>query len=115
MYTPVVPTPQQPNPQPQQGEQHFGDLIRQDEYTTDKAQSIKDNERCPDCQSPNYVRSSQNPNSMKSCFDCGYNPRFQHSTHGATGIGQQNLPTRSARSQTMSSTPADFGAVIAHI
>lgn len=98
------------------GEQHFGDLLRQDEYTTTKAQSAKDDERCPDCGGPNYVRSSQSPNSMKSCFDCGYNPRFLHSTHGATGIGQNDLPTFTARSQTQQPPGAPPRmSIIAHI
>ena len=111
---PAAPQPaeqqQDQNPAPAQdqgsvtpgGEAHFGELIRQDHYTTEKAQSARDSEPCPDCGSPNYIRPHTSKNAMKQCFNCGYNERFAHSTAGASGIGQKNLPTRTARAQTMS-------------
>lgn len=110
-------THQQP---PQQGsvapeeEQHFGDLLTQAEYTTEKAQSAKDTELCPDCGSQNYVAPAGHPNAMKQCFNCGWNPRFQHSTHGASGIGQ-NLPTKTARSQTMSENSFNPGMIVGRV
>jgi hypothetical protein len=115
---PIAVTPQ---PQPQQasvapvGETHFGDLLLQDDYTSTKAQSARDKETCPDCQSPNYMAPQGHPNAMKQCFDCGWNPRFQHSTHGASGIGQQNLPTRTARGQTLSTNNFNPQAIVGRV
>lgn len=86
----------------QQGEVPIEVLLAQENYTTTKAASARDSERCPDCDSGNYMRSAQAPNSMKQCFDCGYNERFLHTTHGASGIGQKNLPVKTARVQTLS-------------
>ena len=96
------PQVQQPQPQVQQapdGKVPIEVLLQQEEYTTTKAQSAKDGEPCPDCGSVRYMRSSQQPNSLKQCFDCGFNPRFLHSTHGASGIGQKDLPVHTARGQ----------------
>lgn len=98
------------------GEAHFGDLIRQDGYTTEKAQSARDGERCPDCGGVNYMRSKESPNSMKQCFECGYNPRFAHSTAGASGIGQQNVaPPVAARVQTMAEGNFNPGVIIGRV
>lgn len=96
------------------GEQHFGDLISQQEYTTTKAQSAKDNERCPDCQSGNYVAPSGQPNMMKQCFNCGYNPRFQHSTHGISSTDPA-IPVHTARGQTLSQNNFNPQKIIAHV
>lgn len=123
---PVQQTPQQPVQQyPQQvqqstvppdGEAHFGDLLHQDAYTTDKAQSARDTELCPDCSSPNYIAPKGYPNAMKKCFNCGYNPRFAHSTAGATGIGQKNVaPPRAARAQTLATSNFNPGVIIGRV
>lgn len=127
---PMVPQVQQPAPQPQQqalqqvqpgsvtpeGQSHIGDLLRQDGYHSEKAQSSKDTEPCPDCGSPNYMRSKESPNSMKQCFECGFNPRFAHSTAGASGIGQQNVAApRPARVQNVATGAPPMGTVIGHI
>lgn len=93
---------QQAPQQQQTGEVPIEILLSQENYTTTKAASARDSERCPDCNSGNYMRSAQSPNSMKQCFDCGYNERFLHTTHGASGIGQKNLPVKTARVQTLS-------------
>lgn len=90
-------------------------LLRQDGYTTQRAQSAKDTEVCPDCGSVNYIAPAGHPNAMKQCFNCGFNPRFAHSTAGATGIGQNNLPTRTARAQTLSQSNWNPQTAIAHI
>jgi hypothetical protein len=108
-----APAPQQPTqpapaalPGPPQqasvaptGEVPIGDLLRQDGYTTEKAQSARDGEGCPSCGSPNYMHIGGLQSRAKRCFECGYNPMFEHSTAGASGIGQ-NIPVKSARVQT---------------
>ena len=97
----------------------IGVLLQQESYTSKKAQSAKDSERCPDCDSVNYMRSPQQPNSMKQCYDCGYNERFLHTTHGASGIGQKDLPTYNSRVQNRTAAvEAQFGpmgSVVGHV
>lgn len=110
----VVPTPQQASVAPD-GKAHFGDLLQQDGYTTEKAQSAKDSTTCPDCGSPNYMGVKGSPNAMKQCFECGFNPRFAHSTAGASGIGQQNVAApRPARVQNVATGAPPMGTVIGH-
>jgi hypothetical protein len=48
-----------------------------------KAQSARVTTTCPECGSGNYFRPSGQPNMVESCFECGYNARFSHSTAGA--------------------------------
>lgn len=106
-----APTPQQATqpsadprtlpPSMQNGEQRFGDLMQQTEYQSTRALSARDSERCPDCNSGNFIAPQGHPNAIKQCFDCGYNPRFMHTTHGVGSTGE-NVPTRTARGQTMS-------------
>lgn len=111
----VLAPQQQVQPGPD-GKVPIGVLLTQENYTTTKAQSARDSELCPDCQSPNYMRSNQSPNSLKQCFDCGFNQRFQHSTHGASGIGQKDLPQFEARSQGHVPDGAPpMGTVVGHI
>lgn len=112
---PVQQAPQTPTQHLQQ-QVSMGDLLQQDAYTTTKAQSARDGEPCPDCGSVNYIAPVGHANAMKQCFECGYNPRFQHSTHGASGIGQAGLPQYTARAQTQAPPgAAPMGSVIAHI
>lgn len=96
------------------GTTDVGTLLRQDGYTTDKAQSTKDSEVCPDCGSTNYMATKGHPNAMKKCFDCGYNPRFTQSMAGMSGTGQ-NIPVKTARSQQMNTNTFDPGHIIAKI
>lgn len=111
---PTLPTPQQGSVDPQ-AESDFGSLLRQDGYTTTKAQSAKDTERCPSCGSNNYVRASGHPNSMKQCFECGHNPRFEQMAAGTTGIPTKG-PVRAARVQNTPVAGAPpMGAIIQHI
>lgn len=96
--------PQQGVPD-ENGQVPIGYLLHQEgyQYTSDKAQSARDTERCPECDSGNYLKPKGVPNAMKQCFECGYNPRFAHSTAGASGIGQKNVEApRPARVQTLS-------------
>lgn len=112
---------QQPEQQVQQqpvgpdGKVPIEQLLTQDNYTTTKAQSAKDSEACPECESPNYMRSSQSPNSMKQCFNCGFNARFLHSTHGASGIGQKGLPVHTARNQVIAENNFNPQTVIGRV
>lgn len=102
---PFTPIPQQQSVAqsvPLDQESSFGDLLHQDGYTTEKAQSMRDTETCPECDSPNYMSPKGIPNAMKQCFNCGFNPRFSHSTAGASGIGQKNVaPPKPARVQML--------------
>lgn len=94
-----VPLPEVQSVTPAEGAT-FSEMLGQEEYTSTKAQSAKDTERCPECESANYVAEKGKPNSMKHCFDCGYNPRFgMQSMAGISGTGQ-NIPTKTARVQT---------------
>ena len=120
--------PQQPAPAPQQPVQQVTQhpvadpnaqvpieiLLSQEDYTTDKAKSAKMHDKCPDCGSPNFMGIGR---AAKRCAECGYNELFTHSTHGATGIGQKDLPVYAARVQ-QSGVPAGFpamGSVVGHV
>lgn len=125
---PVPQQAQQPAPQPQQ--QPFqqaqpssvtpaegtslSEALTQTEYTSTKAQSAKDTEACPNCGSQNYMRASGSPNSMKQCFDCGQNPRFEQMAAGTTGIPTKG-PVRAARVQNVATGFPKMGTVIDHI
>lgn len=95
---PVYQQVQQQTPQTQDGKVPIGVLLQQTEYTTDRAQSAKDSERCPDCGSGNYLHIAGQEKRAKRCFDCGSNPMFSHSTQGISTVGQ-NLPQKVARVQ----------------
>lgn len=85
------------------GEAHFGDLLQQSGYTTEKAQSAKSSEPCPSCGSNKYMGIAGQPNKMPRCFECGYNPRFTQSMAGLSGTGQ-NIPVKTARVQQMNTS-----------
>lgn len=62
-----------------------------------KAQSARSSETCPDCGSGNFFKPQGHPNAMSQCYECGWNPRFAHSTAGAgmpTGDGGPATPAR---------------------
>lgn len=112
-------TVQQPQQQatvaPQQ-EVSIGALLSQDGYTTEKAKSAQDNEPCPDCGSPNFIRPHTSKNAMKQCFNCGYNERFAHSTAGASGIGQKNVaPPKAARVQALTQNNYNPQSIIGRV
>lgn len=86
-------------------------LLQQDGYTTEKARSAADTERCPDCGSGNYMHIAGQKSRAKRCYDCGYNPMFTHSTHGISIVGQ-NLPQKSARVQNPAVAAAPMGSII---
>lgn len=113
---PQQPVQQQPSSVPPDGESHFGDLLHQDGYTTEKAQSARDSESCPECGSGNYMAAKGHPNSMKQCFNCGYNPRFAHSTAGAASTGQKNVaPPRPARVQLLAEGNFNPGQIVGRV
>jgi hypothetical protein len=120
---PVAPAPVQqqiPVPQPQgqvapDQEVDLTSLLHQDGYTSTKAQSAKDTALCPECDSPNYLAAKGHPNAMKQCFNCGYNPRFEQSMAGASGIGQKNLPVHTARAQTLSENNFNPGTLVGRV
>lgn len=106
---PYVPSPAGLLPD---GQVDIGTLLHQPgEYHTEKAQSAKIKDRCPSCDSANYMGIKR---AAKRCFDCGYNDLFEQTMAGVSGIGQAGLPTYIARVQAPG-TPANFGEVIAHI
>jgi hypothetical protein len=109
----VVQTQQQVSVDPD-GTTDIGTLLRQDGYTTTKAQSARDSESCPDCGGPNYLAEKGIPNSMKHCFDCGFNPRFSQSMAGMSSTGQ-NIPVKTARMQNITTGMPKMGTVVGHI
>ncbi len=125
---PVTPQAQQPAPQPQQQALQqpqsgsvtpaegasLSEALTQTEYTSTKAQSAKDTEACPNCGSQNYMRASGHPNSMKQCFECGSNPRFEQMAAGTTGIPTKG-PVRAARVQNVATGAPPMGSLIGHI
>lgn len=102
---PALPQPVAQQVTSQQGEVHIGDLLADGGYvyTSGKAQSQRDQSRCPECGSGNYLHIAGQESRSMRCFDCGHNDMFSHSTAGASGIGQKNVaPPRPARVQTLS-------------
>lgn len=120
--TSIVPqaAPQQQIPAPQavsvdpNVQTDIGTLLRQDGYTTTKAQSAMDTESCPACGSTNYMRANGHPNSMKQCFECGNNPRFEQMAGGTSGIPTKG-PVRAARVQNPDIGAPKMGTVFQHI
>lgn len=111
---PVVPQTVQQGSVDPNAQSDIGTLLRQDGYTTEKAQSARDTEVCPNCQSTNYMRASGHPNSMKQCFECGSNPRFEQMAAGTTGIPTKG-PVRAARVQNPETGAPKMGTIIQHI
>jgi hypothetical protein len=88
---------QAPQPvQPQQAPPQQTVVVEQ-EYTTDKAQSARSTETCPECGSGNVFKPKGQPNAMPQCYHCGWNPRFEHSTAGAGMPSDKSVPVQSAR------------------
>lgn len=79
-----------------------------------KAKSARMNATCPDCGSGNFFQGQ--PNSMPQCYECGYNPRFGHSTAGA-GIPSDAGAPVPARGQSNPSGASNFRPqeIIAHL
>lgn len=104
--------PQQVSVPPDQ-EQSFGDLLRQDGYTTTKARSAQDDARCPNCGSGNYLAGqNEEMRSQKRCFDCGHNNRFEQTS---SGISTANAgPPRPARVQNAATNFPQAGTVMGH-
>jgi hypothetical protein len=61
-----------------------------------KAPSSRSTLTCPNCFGSNVCKPSSNM--MEQCYDCGWNPRFEHSTAGAgMPTGGQTGPTHASR------------------
>lgn len=106
----TVPAVQQPQPG-QYGNPHIASQM---------AKSASLTATCPDCGSGNYFAPQGMPNAMTQCYECGYNPRFGHTTAGA-GMpgGQSSGPTRPSK-QLNPAGKSNFnggsdGNVFAHI
>jgi predicted nucleic-acid-binding Zn-ribbon protein len=61
----------------------MADALASEVPANTKARSARMTENCPDCGSTNYFRPHGVGNAMAQCYECGYNPRFSHSTAGA--------------------------------
>jgi hypothetical protein len=85
------PAPVQPQQAPPQ------QVVAEEEYTTEKAQSSRLTETCPECGSGNIFKPKGMPNAMPQCYHCGWNPRFEHSTAGAGMPSDKSVPVQSAR------------------
>lgn len=107
-----------PSPADDGQKSNLGALLHQDQYTTTKAISNTiGSTHCPSCGGGNYMAPFGMPNVISQCADCGYNPRFLHSTHGVgvSDIGQTG-PPRVARGQN--NRPVDalpMMSVVAHV
>ena len=68
------------------------------DQTMTRAQSAKQTDRCPGCNSGNYM-APQGTN-LKRCYDCGY-PLVQSGT--GTGVPTDGAPTRPAKQPAVGS------------
>ena len=63
-----------------------------------KALSARSTALCPGCGSDNIFKPVGMPNMMEQCYNCGWNPRFGHSTAGAgLPAGEATGPATPAR------------------
>lgn len=97
--TPTTATPEQVQPQP---------------TAPSKAVSARSTQRCPDCGSENYFQPQGMPNAMRQCYECGYNPRFAHSTAGAGMPTDSAAPAQPAR-QISTSNNYNPGVIVAKV
>ncbi len=99
--TQVVTQPQQTNVQQNvtdAGESDIGTLLQQEHYTTTKARSNRSSDRCPNCGSGNYLNIAGMESRPKRCFECGYNPLFEHTMAGLSAH-TDGIPVKTARGQ----------------
>lgn len=54
------------------------------------------------------------PNAMRQCYECGYNPRFAHSTAGAGMPTDAAAPARPAR-QVSTSNNYNPGVIVGKV
>ena len=66
---------------------------------SDQAVSARDADRCPECDSGNYLRIRGSRNAPFRCFDCGYNPLYMNYSSGGISTGSSG-PVNAARVQT---------------
>ena len=76
--------------------------------------SARSTETCPDCGSGNYFRPNGHANAMAQCYNCGYNPRFAHSTAGAGMPSDRSAPTRPAK-QVSTENNYNPSTIIGHV
>ena len=69
---------------------HYQQVQQQPVTTPTQARSARHSATCPDCGSENYFSRRQDGNGLLQCYECGYNDRFTHSTHGAGLPGGQS-------------------------
>lgn len=94
---PGTPVDQQGVPLDPNHKYELGVLLRQSNYTTNKAQSAKVDTHCPECGGDNYLAPSGSKY-MPQCYECGYNPRFTQQSSGMDSVPTVG-PTHSARGQ----------------
>jgi len=68
-----------------------------EDYHPRQARSAALTDLCPECGSVNCFRPMGQPNAMPQCYECGWNPRFGHSTAGAGMPSLKDLPVHAAR------------------
>lgn len=64
------------------------------QVTSPKAQSSRDNSRCPECNSSNYMRPGPSAQLAHRCYDCGY-PLIQSGSGVASTTS--NGPVRASK------------------
>lgn len=62
-----------------------------------KAVSARSDAMCPECGSDYIFKPHGNPNAMQQCYNCGWNPRFAHSTAGGGLPSDASTPTQPSR------------------
>lgn len=110
------PAPQQVSYQPSNpdGEVSMGELLRQGDYTTNKAKSALQTDRCPNCSSGNYMSPDSNVMHTR-CFDCGFNPFFEQQAAGIQNARATGQVRRSRGNfESLPGMPPKF-SVIQHV
>lgn len=79
-----------------------------------KSDRLSGGEVCPACRSGNYLNIGGLETRAKRCFDCGYNPMFEHSTAGASAV-DKDTPTRTARGQTLQTSNFNPSKIIGRV
>lgn len=96
------------------GQHHIGELLGIPEYTTTKAQSLRQSEVCPECLSENYL-SAKPGHYAPICDNCGYNPRFQQSMAGVSAPSGTPVVTSARRQVQVPVGAAPMNSIIAHV
>jgi ribosomal protein S27E len=78
-----------------------------------KARSAHMTALCPDCGSSNYFQPSAN--TMAQCYECGYNPRFGHSTAGMGIPSDAGAPVPAKQLNPQGTSNFNPNQIIGHI